>query len=136
MPFGCLLVAGDGEVLFEQGNQALHPIRDATAHAEAMIGRRAAREYSPDELADATLYTSAEPCAMCAGTMYWAGVGRVVFGLAESELKELTGDHPENPTMDLPCRDVFARGQRPTEVLGPLLHEEALVVHEHFWGSP
>lgn len=133
MPFGCLLVGAGGDVLLEQRNQGVHPVPDATAHAEAVLGREAAQRYSSAELGAATLYTSAEPCAMCAGTMYWAGVGRVVFGLTEHELKGITGNHPDNPTMDLPCRDVFARGQRPTEVLGPLLREEALVVHRDFW---
>jgi hypothetical protein len=49
---------------------------------------------------------------MCAGAIYWSGIGRVVYGLAEEELLKITGSSPENPTMSLPCREVFARGQR------------------------
>jgi hypothetical protein len=61
------------------------------------------------------------------------GVGRVVYGLAERDLLALTGAHAQNPTFDLPCRTVFAGGQRPTEVVGPLLTEEAKAVHAGFW---
>jgi tRNA(Arg) A34 adenosine deaminase TadA len=70
---------------------------------------------------------------MCAGAIYWTGIGRVVFALAEAGLFQFTGNDAENPTLDLPCREVFARGQRPIEVLGPLLEDEAAVVHEGFW---
>jgi tRNA(Arg) A34 adenosine deaminase TadA len=55
---------------------------------------------------------------MCAGAIYWAGIGRLVYGLSEHRLKELTGNHPENPTLDLPCRQVFASGQRSTKSSG------------------
>ncbi|HLN09147.1 MAG TPA: nucleoside deaminase, partial [Xanthobacteraceae bacterium] len=67
--------------------------------------------------------------AMCAGAVYWAGIGRVVYGLAERRLKEVTGNHAENPTLDLPCRVVFAAGRRPIEVIGPLLEDEAAALH-------
>ena len=134
LPFGCLIVDGDGNVVIEQGNLGLVPVRDATAHAETTAARSAARRYSSPELAPFTLYTSAEPCAMCAGAIYWSGIGRVVFGLTEHDLKDLTGNHPDNPTMDLPCREVFARGQRKVEVLGPNLEDEALAVFEGYWG--
>jgi tRNA(Arg) A34 adenosine deaminase TadA len=71
---------------------------------------------------------------MCAGAIYWAGISRVVFGLRESELRALTGANPMNPTLALGCREVFARGQRPIEVIGPVLEDEARSVHDGFWG--
>ena len=70
---------------------------------------------------------------MCAGAIYWSGIGRVVYGLSEARLLALTGSHPENPTLALPCREVFARGQRPIEVIGPLIEDEAAAVHAGFW---
>ena len=85
----------------------------------------AAKNLSLEELQDCTLYTSAEPCAMCSGAIYWAGIGRVVFGQTERDLKAQTGAHEENPTLDLPCHIVFEAGQRPTEIVGPLLADEA-----------
>ena len=79
------------------------------------------------------IYTSAEPCAMCAGAIYWTGLKRVVYGMSEADLKAVTGNHPENPTLDLPCRTVFAAGQRVIEVIGPMLEEEAARVHDGAW---
>jgi tRNA(Arg) A34 adenosine deaminase TadA len=134
LPFGCVVADGAGTVVIEQGNLALVPVRDATAHAETTAARRAARRYEPRDLAGFTLYTSAEPCVMCAGAIYWAGIGRVVFGVSERDLLALTGNHPDNPTLDLPCREVFARGQRDVEVLGPNLVDEALAVFDGYWG--
>ncbi|TBU97351.1 nucleoside deaminase [Stutzerimonas kirkiae] len=131
-PFGALLAGPDGEVLLEQGNAFL-PDRDMTGHAERVLMTRASTRYTPEFLSRCTLYTSAEPCAMCAGAAYWAGIGRVVYGLSERRLKSITGDHPENPTLDLPCRLVFDSGQRSVEVLGPLLEEEAASLHDGVW---
>lgn len=131
-PFAALLVDAQGEVLMEQLN-AYMPDRDMTGHAERVLMTRASASWSPEFLARCTLYTSAEPCAMCAGAAYWAGVGRVVYGASEKRLKALTGNHPQNPTLDLPCRTVFASGQRPVEVIGPLLEEEAVQSHVDFW---
>lgn len=134
-PFGAILVDGAGAVIMEQGNGFTAEGRDMTAHAERLIATRASKTYAPAFLADCTLYSSAEPCAMCAGAIYWAGIGRVVFGQSEQDLKAQTGDHAENPTLDLPCRAVFAAGQRPVEVIGPLLAEEAAALQSGFWAE-
>jgi tRNA(Arg) A34 adenosine deaminase TadA len=131
-PFGAVLAGPDGEVLLEAENGYL-PDGDMTGHAERLLATAACKAFEPEELAECTLYSSAEPCAMCAGAIYWAGIGRVVYGLSEAKLKEITGDHPENPTLSLPCRTVFAAGRRPTEVVGPLLEDEAAELHEGVW---
>lgn len=131
-PFGALLADAEGNVLMEQENAFL-PGRDMTGHAERVLMTRASQAFPPAALATCTLVTSAEPCAMCAGAAYWAGVGRVVYGLSERRLKAITGDHPENPTLDLPCRTVFAAGQRRVEVVGPVLEDEAAALHEGVW---
>jgi tRNA(Arg) A34 adenosine deaminase TadA len=134
-PFGAVLVSAAGDVLIETGNGYL-PDRDMTGHAERLLATQASKQIPQDILSGSTLYTSAEPCAMCAGAIYWSGIGRVVYGLAERRLKQLTGDHPENPTLDLPCRTVFAAGQRKVEVVGPLLEDEAAALHEGIWLKP
>jgi tRNA(Arg) A34 adenosine deaminase TadA len=129
-PFGALLVAPDGEtVLAEQGNI------DTVNHAESTLARHAAANYPGAYLAQCTLVTTFEPCAMCAGTVYWAGIGSVVYGAEETDLLALTGDHPENPTLALPCREVFARGQRPVVVTGPVpeVAAEMVATHQGFW---
>jgi tRNA(Arg) A34 adenosine deaminase TadA len=131
-PFGAVLADADGNVLLESQNGYL-PDGDMTAHAERLLATAACKAFEPEELADCTLYSSAEPCAMCAGAIYWAGIGRVVYGLSEERLKAMTGSHPENPTLSLPCRTVFATGQRKVEVLGPLLEDEAAEQHEGVW---
>ncbi len=133
-PFGAILVSASGEILLEQGNAFL-PHFDMTGHAERVISTRASQAFRPAELISTTLYSSAEPCAMCAGAMYWAGIGRLVYGLSEARLKTITGNHPENPTLDLPCHQVFASGQRETIIVGPLLEDEAAEIHESFWAS-
>lgn len=131
-PFGAILVGQARKLLIESENGYM-PARDGTAHAERLLATVACRALSADLLARATIYSSAEPCAMCAGAIYWAGIGRLVYGLSEARLRGITGNHPANPTLDLPCRMVFASGQRPTEVIGPLLEDEAAALHAGIW---
>lgn len=131
-PFGAILVGPDHEeVIMEQGNI------DTVNHAESTLARRAAEKYEENFLWNCTLYTTVEPCAMCAATAYWANIGRIVFGVLEHDLLEITGDHEENPTMNLPCRDVYAAGQKPVRVWGPIpaLKPQLLDVHHQFWSS-
>jgi tRNA(Arg) A34 adenosine deaminase TadA len=131
-PFAAILVGPDGTVLMTQHNAYL-PDHDMTGHAERVLMTRASTTYDKALLAGSTMYTSAEPCAMCAAATYWVGVKRIVYGLSEQRLKRITGNHPENPTLDLPCRTVFGAGQRPVEVIGPLMEDEAAAVHEGVW---
>ena len=129
-PFGALLLDADHEtVLMEQGNV------DAVNHAEAALARAAAQRFQAERLWACTLVTTVEPCCMCAGTQYWAHIGRVVYGMEERRLLELTGNHAENPTMDLPCREVFARGQKAVQVIGPVpeVEGEIAALHRDFW---
>ena len=133
-PFGAILVDADNNVLIEVENGYM-PAHDGTAHAERLLATQACTTLDADVLKGATLYSSAEPCAMCAGAIYWAGIGRLVYGLSEHRLRAVTGNHPENPTLDLPCRDVFRSGQRATEIVGPLLEDEAEALHAGVWNK-
>ena len=129
-PFGALLVAPDGDtVLAEQGNI------DTVHHAEATLARTASLNYPADVLWRCTLVTTFEPCAMCTGTVYWAHIGRIVYGASEEALLALTGNHAENPTLALPCRELLARGQKAIEVIGPIpaLEAEMVAPHKDFW---
>src|SRR5215472_14288662 len=116
-------------------HNAFHPDHDMTGHAERVLMTRASTSLPMALLRQCTVYSSAEPCAMCAGAIYWTGIQRLVYGLSEAALKELTGNHPENPTLALPCRTVFAAGQRAVEVIGPLLESKAAAVHEGAWSG-
>ncbi len=134
-PFGSLLTDRRGQVLAVARNSVV-TAADPTGHAETnlvrLAGPLAARQGV--DLSTCTLYTSTEPCAMCAGAIYWSGIGRVVYALAEVDLLAMTGgDHPDNPTLALPCRQVFAAGSRSVVVDGPALEDEARAVHEGFW---
>ncbi len=129
-PFGALLVDADGEtVLLQQGNV------DSVNHAEAVLARDAAARWPAARLWDCTLVTTVEPCAMCAGTQYWAHIGGLVYGLSETRLLQITGNHPENPTLDLPCRELFARGHKPVRVRGPVAEaeDEIAELQRDFW---
>lgn len=131
-PFGAVLVAPDGEtVLMKQGNVSL------IDHAETVIARQAFVKYHPDYLWKCTLVTTVEPCAMCAGNIYWGNIGNVVYGVEEITAKELTGADKRNPTMNLPCRTVFTAGQKPIRVVGPVpeLEDELLAPHRAYWGK-
>ncbi len=132
-PFGALLVGPDGEILVESGNTFLTD--KGLGHAEANVARMAVHAHDWSFLASCTLYSSIEPCCMCTGCAYWAGIGSIVFGASEKQLGDLTGDHPENLTMKLPCETVVAAGRRDITVRGPFqeLQEEILEVHKGFW---
>ena len=128
-PFGAVLVGPDDTILMRQGNI------DTVHHAETELARRAAVAFEPAFLWSCTLVTTGEPCAMCAGTLYWANIGRLVYGYEEEKLLALTGDHAENPTMNLPSRTVFEHGQKNIEVHGPFpeIEAELLAPHREFW---
>lgn len=128
-PFAAFVVDAEGAQLAQAFNASN---LDRTAHAEMNV-LRLVGGVAAERLRRATLYSSAEPCAMCAGALYWSGIGRLAYALSEARLLAITGSHPENPTLSLPCREVFARGQRHIEVLGPMLEEEAAAAHEGFW---
>ncbi len=133
-PFGALLAGPDGEVLLEAENSVVTR-KDCTGHAETNLMRLASQKYDPKFLERCSLYTSTEPCVMCSGAIYWGGVGRVVFALSEASLYEIIGSDLQNPTLSLPCREVFAHGQRTIKVEGPFDIPEARTVHLGFWDS-
>ena len=129
-PFGALLADAEGNILLEAENTVVTG-KDITAHAELNLVRLASQHYGPEMLKDCTLYTSTEPCPMCAGALFWSDVGRVVYALSEEGLYEITGKTPYE--LAIPCRDVFERGTHPVKVIGPMLESEAREVHLGFW---
>jgi tRNA(Arg) A34 adenosine deaminase TadA len=131
-PFGAVLVDEQDRVLLQAENTVVTG-RDVTGHAETNLVRLATGQFSPEQLARCTLYSSTEPCAMCAGAIHWSQIGRVVYALSETDLYDMIGSSPDH--LLLPCREVFAHTQRPIEVQGPIsvLQAEARAVHEGFW---
>jgi tRNA(Arg) A34 adenosine deaminase TadA len=131
-PFGSVLVSGAGEVLAEDSNAEV-TTRDVTAHPELALARWASMHLDPDERAAATMYTSCEHCAMCAGAHYWAGIGRLVFALSGDQLAEHRARGA--PTLALTSREVFARGGAAIEVEGPVaeVEREARAAVAGYW---
>jgi tRNA(Arg) A34 adenosine deaminase TadA len=131
-PFGALLADRAGNLLLTAENTVVTG-SDVTAHAETNLVRLASAAYTSSQLAELVLYSSTEPCAMCAGAIYWSGIGGLVYALSESALAEFTGDDEQNLTLLLPCRDVFAAGRRAISVAGPFDLAPARDVHAGFW---
>ena len=131
-PFGAVLVDEANRVVLEAENTVVTG-RDSTGHAETNLVRLATQKFSPEQLVHCTLYSSTEPCAMCAGAIYWSQIGRVVYALSEMDLYAIIGPSPEH--LLLPCREVFAHSKRHIEVHGPIpsLETEARAVHKDFW---
>lgn len=133
-PFGAILVGENGDILMTQGN-AEGDSGDATAHAEMTLASRASRAYPKETLWRCTLYTTCEPCPMCTGAIYWTNIGRIVYGVSERRLLELTGSDEKNPTFSMGADAVVRAGQKNIEVVGPVPEVEAEItaVHEGFW---
>ncbi len=129
-PFGAVLGDGAGNCLLEAENTVATG-QDIAGHAELNLVRAAARLFPPERLAQCTLYASTEPCPMCAGAIFWSSIGRVCFALSEEKLYLVIGSTPHK--LLLACREVFSRGARAVQVVGPALEDEARSVHEGFW---
>lgn len=125
-PFGALL-AVDGKVTLTAQN-TVNTDRDPTAHAETNLVTQAIRQLSPDQIRRSVLYTSCEPCAMCVGKMYWAGIRALAYALPAEELAALAGRD-----FLIPCTELFARAAEKVIISGPLLLSEAREVHLGFW---
>ena len=129
------MVSADGEVIAEAHN-ATAENGDCTSHAEmGAIRALAARRPTREELAGATLYSSAEPCVMCAGAIFWSNIGRVVFGIDAERLRVFRGERQDQRDAELSCRDVFEASPHPIECIGPALIDEASAAHEGAWKS-
>lgn len=131
-PFGAVIVSADDRVLVEAWNRNTET-GDCTAHAETSAVRMASPRFSREELAGATLYSSGEPCVMCAGAIFWSNIGRVVFGIDAVRLRAFRGERPDQRDAELSCRDVFAASPHPIECIGPALIAESGKAHEGGW---
>lgn len=135
-PFGAVLVDSAGNIVMAQGN-AEKDLGDATAHAEFTLASRASRTFDKQFLWGCTLYTTCEPCPMCTGGIYWANIGRIVYGISEARLLELTGADDKNPTFSMGADKVISAGQKGIELIGPVpeVEEEIVELHKGFWNN-
>lgn len=131
-PFGAVVVSGTGEVLIEAYCNTTET-GDCTGHAETNAVRQLSPKVSREVLASSTLYSSAEPCVMCAGAIFWSGIGRVVFGIDAVRLRVFKGDVAEQKDAALSCRDVFHASAHAIECIGPVMLDECSAPHIGFW---
>ncbi|WP_343591623.1 nucleoside deaminase [Paracidovorax wautersii] len=131
-PFGAVIVAADGTLLAEAWN-ANGETGDCTAHAETSAIRVASPAHGRDTLAEATLYSSGEPCVMCAGAIFWSNIGRVVYGIDAERLRAFRGERQDQRDAELSCRDVFDASPHPIACIGPALIDEASASHVGAW---
>ncbi|WP_135853717.1 nucleoside deaminase [Halorussus salinus] len=124
-PYGSVLVR-DGEVVMDETNRE-NTDDDIALHPELTLARRAAREFSSEERAETVMYTSTEPCPMCAGGIAIAGLGGVVYSVSAARLAEEFGG-PES----VPCGEIFERRGREIPVVGDVLADEGMALHREF----
>jgi len=125
-PFGALLLLHDQVVLKAENTIATD--RDITRHAEMNLVSKAVQNLSVSDLGKAILYTSTEPCAMCTGAIYWAGIRNIVYGCSAQQLGKIAG-----ATFVVPCKDLLVYGEEPTTITGPLLEKQGADLHQNFW---
>lgn len=134
-PFGAIAVLDDRVVA--KAENTVNTDKDPTGHAETNLMRKIGNMEMPrPDLERVVMYTSTEPCVMCCGATYWAGVRTIVYGFPETGLASLTGsDHPENPTLLMPCRKVYEGASVLPQftIRGPMLEDEGRTVHGNFW---
>lgn len=131
-PFGAVIVGADGTVLAEAYCNT-GETGDCTGHAETNAVRLVSPRYPREVLAGATLYSSAEPCVMCAGAIFWSNIGRVVFGIDAERLRRFRGERLDQRDAELSCRDVFAAAPHGIDCLGPALIHAATQSHLGAW---
>lgn len=151
MPFGAVLADGNGKIIVRASNPTVASAKrggstnktDCTGHAECTLLRMP--EFctlTPTERQQSTLYSSTEPCVMCAGALWWAGVGRIVYGASAKELEQQVSG-PGG--FDVPIRQLYsmascnnsATNQKRIEIVGPIFEEEGLQIHRNsnVWGN-
>lgn len=133
-PFAALIAGPDGTILAEGLSTQGAGGGGTLAHSEMNACRLVIEAGMPRErLRAATIYSSGEPCAMCAAAIFYTGIGRVVYGLSAGAILHLRNAKPENAGLSLSCRAVLATAAEPVAVLGPLLEEEGAVPHRGYW---
>ena len=125
-PFGAVIVK-DGQVVQRSGN-TVQPDNDPTCHAEVNAIRQLTQRLGKASLSEGyTLYTTCEPCVMCAATCLWAGIQTIVYGVGVDDFSD------SNPNMiDIRCEEVLRKSPQPYTLQRGLLLEDCKHLHEEF----
>ncbi|WP_191084811.1 nucleoside deaminase [Roseococcus microcysteis] len=133
-PFAAVIAGPDGTVLAEGMSTQGAGGGGTLAHSEMnACGAVIAAGIPRERLRAATIYSSGEPCAMCAAAIFYTGIGRVVYGLSAGAILHLRNAKPENAGLSLSCRAVLESAAQPVTVLGPLLEDEGALPHQGYW---
>ncbi len=130
-PFGAVVVEADEILARAMSTQG--EIGGSTNHAEMNAVRIAQSRASRKQLERSTIYSSSEPCAMCTAAIFYSGIGRIVFGFPERQLRPLRNQVKENAGIAIGCREVLAKSGNKVSVVGPLLEKEAEAPHHGYW---
>jgi tRNA(Arg) A34 adenosine deaminase TadA len=130
LPYGCILVNKEGEVILK-GENTINTDHDMLAHAEINLLREASKIYVHEYLQSCTIYTSHEPCPMCASAIYWTGVGKLVYGLSKPKYYNIVGRENPNWVFEMSAKEVLSKGGRKVEIVGPLLENEVATLHNN-----
>lgn len=128
LPYGCVLVDTDGRVVHAAMNTVLTK-PDLIGHAEINLIQDVSKRFDIDFLKSCTIYTTDEPCSMCASAIYWAGIKRLVFGLSKRRYYQEFGRSNPDWDFEIAAHNILSKGARPTEIVGPILEDEVLKLH-------
>lgn len=133
-PFAAVVVAEDGAVLAEGLSTQGAGGGGTLAHSEMNACQAVISAGIPRPLLRrATIYSSGEPCAMCAAAIFYTGIGRVVYGLSAAAILHLRNAQPHTAGLSLSCRAVLDSAAERVAVVGPCLEEEGAVPHRGYW---
>lgn len=117
-PFGAVIVK-DGKIVAGSFNSVTLD-NDPTAHAEVNTIRKACRAMGSFNLEGCVIYTSCEPCPMCLGAIYWAGINRIYYGNTRQDAADI--DFDDNFIYEEIGKDMSER----TVPIIPMLRSEAM----------
>lgn len=124
-PFGAVLVK-DSQIIAKAYN-TVRTDSDPSAHAEVNAIRRLTAAISHPSLEGYTLYTTGEPCPMCAAACVWAGVSEIVFGVSIADLMAAGVSQ-----IEISCQEIIAKGFRKIKVTGGVLSDECLQLFQEW----
>jgi tRNA(Arg) A34 adenosine deaminase TadA len=125
-PFGALIVYKD--LVIETSENDVVSTADVTGHAELNLIKKIQKKLSLNQMKDCTLYTSTEPCAMCSGAIYWAGITKIVYGCSTEQLNKIVGG-----SLNVTTDEVFKKGQVDYEIRDFSAYKIFQSIHSDFW---
>ena len=126
-PFGAAIVK-DNQIVEQAGN-SVESDADPTAHAEVNVIRKLTTRLKTASLEPGyILYTTCEPCAMCAATCFWAGISEIVYSIDASDFED-----GHNPNMiNISCEDIIAKSPTSIKIKSGILKEECKQLHRKY----